>query len=149
MSNSLTKWILPSTDRGDPYRRAAVMYFIYGVVYLLGAILQITPERMGDFFGFVPWWAFYLLGALSVVFIPVLVWYRLKWFTRVLAFGPAIKMISLVLKQYRLFIAGETPLFYNWLFIFVAFLATVHLFQAGWGRQESTSFRTKEIAGRS
>jgi hypothetical protein len=110
------------------------MYFIYGMVYLLGAVLQITPERMGVFFGFVPWWAFYLLGTLTVFSLPFLVWYRLKWFTRVLAFGPAIKSISLVLKQYRFFIAGETPLFYNWLFIFVALLAATHLFQAGWGR---------------
>ncbi|AWT59153.1 MAG: hypothetical protein DF168_00333 [Candidatus Moanabacter tarae] len=132
MSNFLTEWILP-TARGDPYRRAAIMYLIYGIVYLLGAILQITPERMGVFFGFVPWWAFYLLGMLSVVFLPFLVWCRLKWFTRVLAFGPAIKSISLVFKQYRILVTGETPLFYNWLFIFVALFAAIHLFQAGWG----------------
>ena len=124
------------------------MYLIYGMVYLLGAILQITPERMGVFFGFVPWWAFYLLGALAVVLLPLLVWYRFKWFTRILAFGPAVKSVSLVWKQHRLYATGETPLFYNWFFLLVALWTALHLFRAGWGRQESAYFGANGTADR-
>ncbi len=119
------------------------MYLIYGIVYLFGAILQITPERMGVYFGFVPWWAFYLLGAVAVVLLPLLVWYRFKWFTRILGFGPAVKALSLILKQLRLHDAGETPFIYNWFFLVVAFWAALHLFRAGWGRQCLSHSRKK------
>jgi hypothetical protein len=119
----------------DPYRRAAVAYVVYGLVYLVGAILQLTPDRQRDFFGFVPWWAFYVAGAAVILTLPVLVWRRYKWFTRILSIFPAIKALSLFIKQGRLMGAGEPTVPYNWFFAVVALAAGALLFRAGWGLQ--------------
>ena len=115
-----------------PYRVAAVFYFFYGLVYLGGAISRLTPDRMVTFFGFVPWWAFYVAGGLMVAVLPLLVWRRYKWFTRIIAIGPAGKALSLCWRQART-PDGETAM-YDWFFIAVAITAAVLLFRAGWGR---------------
>ncbi len=124
--------------RRDPYRLAAVCYFLYGVVYLVGACIWLTPERMVTFFGFVPWWAFYVAGGLMVLALPLLVWRRFKWLTRVIALGPAGKALALCWRQGR----GPSDLsrdpasfVYDWFFLGVAILAAVLLFRAGWGNQ--------------
>ena len=83
----------------EPYRRAAVAYAAYGCVYLAGAVIQLTPERQRDFFGFVPWWVFYVAGAALVAGLPVLIWRRRMWFTRILAFFPVIKAVTLLIQQ--------------------------------------------------
>jgi ABC-type Na+ efflux pump permease subunit len=120
-----------------PYQRAAVAYLVYGLVYLLGAVLQLTPDRQRDFFGFVPWWVFYLAGVLVICTLPVFIWRQHKWFTRVLCFFPAIKALSLCVKQGRLLGAGEPSDIYNWFFAVVALVAAGLLFRAGWGTQKS------------
>ena len=109
----------PST-LADPYRRAAVAYFVYGVVYLVGAVIALSPDRQRDFFGFVPWWAFYIAGLALIITLPVLVWQRRMWFTRVLSIFPVIKALSLLIKQGKLMGQGEPSLTYNWFFALVA-----------------------------
>lgn len=123
------------TALADPYRRAAVAYGVYGIAYLVGAILQLTLDRQRDFFGFVPWWAFYVAGAALVLMLPVLIWRRYRWLSRILSFLVAIKALTLCIKQGRLMGAGEAPVPYNWFFIVVAIVAAGLLFRAGWGRQ--------------
>ncbi len=120
-----------------PYRRAAVGYAVYGSVYLLGAILQLTPDRQRDFFGFVLWWSFYIAGAALILTLPILVWRRFRWFTRILAFFPAIKAVTLLVKQGRLIGEGAPTNTYNWLFALVALVASALLFVAGWGAQST------------
>jgi len=122
----------------DPYRRAAVAYFVYGVVYLVGAVIALSPDRQRDFFGFVPWWAFYIAGLALIITLPVLVWQRRMWFTRVLSIFPVIKALSLLIKQGKLMGQGEPSLAYNWFFALVAMGAGVFLFRAGWGEQPSS-----------
>jgi hypothetical protein len=122
----------------DPYRRAAAAYFVYGVVYLVGAVIALSPERQRDFFGFVPWWAFYVAGLALIVTVPVLVWQRRMWFTRVLSVFPVLKALSLLIKQGKLIGQGEPTLAYNWFFALVAMGAGVLLFRAGWGEQTSS-----------
>jgi hypothetical protein len=122
----------------DPYRRAAVAYLVYGVVYLVGAVIRLSPERQRDFFGFVPWWAFYIAGLALIVVVPVLVWQRRMWFTRVLSVFPMLKALSLLIKQGKLIGQGEPSLAYNWFFALVAMGAGMFLFRAGWGEQTSS-----------
>ena len=61
---------LMSTARGQ----AAVAYFLYGVVYMVGAIGELDASRMRNFVGgTVPWWVFYVLGGAFIVVLPILV----------------------------------------------------------------------------
>ena len=117
----------------DPFHRAAVIYFIYGAIYFGGAMAQLTSDRKTVFFGFVPWWAFYVLGAIVVIGFPLLVWYRFKWFTRILAFGPLIKAGTLVARQLPAEIVSGSMNPFPWIFAAAAVWAAVHLFYAGWG----------------
>jgi hypothetical protein len=122
----------------EPYRRAAVAYAAYGCVYLAGAVIQLTPERQRDFFGFVPWWVFYVAGAALVAGLPVLIWRRRMWFTRILAFFPVIKAVTLLIQQGKLVGQGEPTVPYSWFFAVVAMTAGVLLFRAGWGPQSTS-----------
>lgn len=119
-------------DEVDPFRRAAVIYFIYGAIYFLGAIVQLTSERKVQFFGFVPWWVFYVLGAIVMVGFPLLVWNRLKWFTRILVFGPLIKAGTLAARELPAELAGGSINPFPWIFFLAAIWATAHIFYAGW-----------------
>ncbi len=129
----------------DPYRRAAAAYAAYGLVYLTGAVMQLTPDRQRDFFGFVPWWVFYLAGLLVVCTLPVLVWRRYRWLTRVLSVFPAIKAFTLLIKQGRLMGIGEPTVIFNWFFAAVALVAAVLLFRAGWGAQDQARVGTSSV----
>ncbi len=135
--------------RIDPYHLAAGFYFFYGLCYLGGAIVALTPQRMGTFFGFVPWWAFYVAGGIMVVLLPLLVSRRYRWFTRIIAFGPAAKALTLCWRQGRLLgaapaadvatdAANRASLAYDWFFLIVAVIAAVLLFRAGWGDRRPT-----------
>ena len=131
----------------NPQRRfkaAAILYALYGLVYLGGAVAALTPERQRDFFGFVPWWVFYLVGLALVLALPVLVWKQWVWFTRILAFGPAGKALTLIWKQGRLAQAGEDTSLYNWFFAGVAILAALALGTVGWSTKPGST-GTKEI----
>src|SRR5262249_14009903 len=132
--------------RSDAYRQAALWYFLYGVVYLVGAVLALTPRRMVPFWG-IPWWAFYVVGALLVVTLPVLVWRGYKGSTRIRHRGPTAKALSVCWRQGRLMsgavVAGDAAtdaanrasFVYNWFFLLVAVVAAIMLLRAGWGRE--------------
>ncbi len=119
----------------NPYRRGAVAYLVYGCVYMLGAAMQLTPERQHDFFG-VPWWAFFVVGAMLVAGVPVLIWREYRRFTAVLSIFPGIKAMTLVWKQGKLMGAGEPTNQYNWFFAVVAMTASIMLFRAGFGSKK-------------
>ena len=129
----------------DPFRRAAVIYFFYGAIYFGGAIVQLTSERRTVFFGFVPWWAFYLLGALVVIGFPLLVWNRFKWFTRILAVGPFIKASTLAARQLPAEVESGSINPFPWIFAATAIWAAVHLFYAGW--RDLLAIRRPENSG--
>ena len=122
----------------NPFRAAALAYLVYGCVYLLGAALQMTPDRQHDFYG-VPWWGFFVGGALLLMGLPVLIWQERRRFTQVLSIFPGLKALTLVVKQGKLMGAGEPTNLYNWFFIVVAVAASVLLFRAGFGPPAESS----------
>jgi hypothetical protein len=118
------------------YRRAAVAYAIYGVLYMGGALAALDEDRKVTFFGFVPWWAFYLAGALLLAVFPVLVWRKFKWIARILCIGPAIKALVLFWRMGIDMQAGDGFSAYQGLFALAAVGAASLLALAGWGPQE-------------
>jgi glucan phosphoethanolaminetransferase (alkaline phosphatase superfamily) len=125
--------------RKEPYRQAAVAYAAYGAVYMFGAIVQLDQERQREFFGVLPWWSFYLVGAGIMVWFPILIWKRHRTFTRVLSIFPFIKAMTLLVKQGKMLGAGEEAVTYNWFFAIVAVAASVLLMKAGFSREEQAS----------
>jgi phosphoglycerol transferase MdoB-like AlkP superfamily enzyme len=98
---------------------------------MAGAVAALDAERKGTFFGFVPWWAFYVAGGLLLAILPVLVWKQYKWLTRILCFGPAVKALVLF---WRMGLgAGEGVDPFQAFFALVAVLAASMLALAGWG----------------
>ena len=73
------------------YQDAAVGYFVYGLIYLAGAIYL---DRIGRGPGGSVWW--YLIGAAMAFGFPYLIWKRFKWMTRVLALLVLVRVIGLV-----------------------------------------------------
>jgi hypothetical protein len=118
-----------------PYRRAAVAYAVYGAIYFGGACASLGEDRRGTYFGFVPWWVFFVAGALILLILPVLIWKRWMWLTRILCLGPAAKALVLCWRMAQPIEAGSPPLVFNLVFAGAAMVATVALFQAGWGPQ--------------
>ena len=117
------------------YQRAAIAYLVYGCVYMGGAVAEILADetRQKSFFGgHVPWWAFYVVGALLIALMPVLVWKRYKWLTRILAFGPAGKAITLFWLMGKDLREGGGLDAYSLIFAFVAVGAACLLAYAGW-----------------
>ena len=114
-------------------------YAVYGLVYMFGAIVQLDQERQREFFGVLPWWSFYLVGAAIIAWFPVLIWNRRRTFTRVLSIFPFIKAMTLLIKQGKLLGAGEEALVYNWFFAVVAVTASVLLMKAGFSKEEQVS----------
>lgn len=83
---------LTSTARGQ----AAVAYFLYGVVYMGGAIGELDASRMRRFVaGTVPWWAFYVLGGVFIVVLPILVAKGYRYLALVLAILTGAKSLYL------------------------------------------------------
>ena len=76
---------------------------------------------------------FFVVGALLLIGLPVLIWQGHRRFTQVLSIFPALKALTLVVKQGKLMGAGEPTLVYNWFFAGVALIASVLLFRAGFG----------------
>ena len=119
--------------RTDSYAQAATFYLFYGLVYFGGAVAALTPDRKVTFFGFVPWWAFYVAGLVLICTLPLLVWRGAKWLTRFLTIAVAIKALTLCWKQGRLIQSGEGADPYTWFFIVVAIAAAALLFRASFG----------------
>jgi len=118
------------------YQRAAIAYIVYGSLYMGGAVAALDEERKSTFFGFVPWWAFYVAGALLLAALPVLVWRRYKWLTRILCFGPAVKALVLFWRTGLDLRAGEGLDLFQVVFALTAVGAASLLAVAGWGSQE-------------
>ena len=114
----------------QPYAQAALAYAVYGVVYLGGALLELTPERMKTSFGFVPWWSWYVIGALMVASLPVFLWRKVRWLAFVLAAGTGTKFTWLVYSQGRHLANNEPTSLYNWMFAVVAACACGLLIRA-------------------
>jgi|APSaa5957512493_1039668.scaffolds.fasta_scaffold215382_1 hypothetical protein len=117
----------------QPYHRAALAYATYGLVYLFGAWLQLTPDRQHDFHG-VPWWFFFVVGAALIAVVPALIWRGYRRFTRIMSVFPAIKAMTLLFKQGKAMGADGPVSLYNWFFIAVALCASVVMFKAGMGQ---------------
>jgi len=82
------------------YRAAAAAYFVYGLLYLAGAIylgqVGASPRALrADSI----WW--YLLGGAMVVVLPLLIWKQFKWVTRGLALLVFLRVMGLA----RLFLS--------------------------------------------
>ena len=122
----------------NPFKTAALAYFVYGCTYLLGAALQMTPDRQHDFYG-LPWWSFFVVGAVLVLGMPVLIRQERRRFTQILSVFPAIKALTLVVKQGKLMGASEPTIAYNWFFAAVALTASVLLFRAGFSSSPESS----------
>jgi hypothetical protein len=106
---------------------------------MFGAVVQLDQERQREFFGVLPWWSFYLVGAGIIMWFPVLIWKRRRTFTRILSIFPFIKAMTLLIKQGKLLGAGEEALTYNWFFAVVAISASVLLMKAGFSKEKQSS----------
>jgi len=128
---------LRSDRTGGPwlgrFRAAAVAYGIYGSVYLGGAIAALSPDRKVAVWG-VPWWSYYLLGALFLALFPVLLWRGNLWLGRLLALGTGGKTLALCWKQGRL-IGSDEPSLFTWFFLAVAATTTLVLARASFRRR--------------
>jgi hypothetical protein len=125
-------------NRTPSRSRAALGYFFYGVVYLVGAMMELDPSRKIIFWGFVPWWSFYIAGALVMVTIPIFVARGVIWLTWIIAFFVAGKAGWLVWMQGRSFQQNASVDSYNTFFALVAGVAAMLLFHAALeGRRRS------------
>src|SRR5262245_26173512 len=124
------------------YRQADIGYFVYGVIYLTGAIYLGRIGRGPD--GTV-WW--YLIGAAMAFGLPCLIWQRFKWVTRILAVLVLVRVIGLVRIAVRY---GTEPVPLPWggeistshgaiVFMLIAVTACILLARAGWQRSPAAT----------
>jgi hypothetical protein len=119
-----------------PQTQAAIAYFVYGVVYMIGAVLELDDSRRRMFVGgHVPWWVFYAIGGLFVVGLPLLVQRGVRWVIALLALFTAAKALYLF---YRTGVAFSP---FQLFFALVALVAAVLLARA-WVRTSSSSRTT-------
>ncbi len=116
--------------RSPAFGLAARAYFVYGCIYLGGAVAALGPERRHTFFGFVPWWAFYLVGAGFVVVFPRLIHRGVRWLSVLLALSVAGKALTLCFQQGRAWASGEELSPFRLGFFVVAATTAVLLFRA-------------------
>lgn len=108
-----------------PQIQAAAGYFVYGVVYLSGAIRELDDSRRKNFFGdLIPWWVFYVAGVIFLFIFPVLVAKGYRWIAALLAIFTAGKALYLF---YRLGGAFDP---FNLFFALIAAAATILLARA-------------------
>mgnify|MGYP003577152112 CR=1 FL=1 len=117
------------------YHQAAIVYLIYGIIYLVGA-LHLASVGAGPRGG--AFW--FILGGLMALIFPLLVWKGFKWFTRILAVFVAVRVLGLI--RIVLDTTGEGVLM-PWggtfpvrlgavLFLIIAGAACFMLIRAGW-----------------
>lgn len=119
--------------RSDPYAQAALGYFVYGGAYLAGAALRLAPERRVDSFGMVPWWAWFVAGALLWLVLPLLILRRWRWLVLPLALGPIGRGLFLAWRQGRAVTAGGGMSVFEAAWAVVALVAGALLIRAGLG----------------
>ena len=120
-----------------PDRRAAVAYWFYGLVYFVGSVAFLTPERQGARYG-MPFWVWYVAGAAIWLGLPPLIWRGARRLAKVLAFFVGFKGLWLMYKQGLALGAGEPTLLYNWFFAATAMVACVMLYRASWARRDAS-----------
>ncbi len=116
------------------FRYAAIAYAVYGIVYMVGGVLELTPERRVTFWGFMPWWAFYVAGALILFTLPIFVWQGVRWLALTLCFFTAFKALWMVGIQGRRLATGDPTDLFDWVFSTVAAIAAGLLLNAGLNR---------------
>ena len=119
--------LLQSNTAQEAYKKAAIAYAIYGVVYMIGAVLELNEARMKVFWGFVPWWAFYIAGTALMLSMPFLIYRKMRWIAGLLAVGVAGKTLYLIYSQGRHVTQGDKTDPYNWFFSLVAMITTAFL----------------------
>lgn len=129
------------------YRQAAITYFIYGFIYLSGAVYLAAVDvvaRSGL--------AWFLVGAVFVLVLPPLIWYEFKWITRILAVLVCVRAIGLgrtILtsggETVPLPWGGEWPMRYGaFVFLLVAVVTDGMLVRAGWNLELGKRIRRSE-----
>lgn len=137
------------TPRETRFRQAAVAYFVYGVLYMAGAIYLasqgIGTQRMTGLAGGIVW---FVLGTLFIVVFP---WFIAKgpqasgylWFTRILtllvafrAFGVGQVALRPTIPTVPLPGGGEVSMALGaWVFFLITLGTMVMLARASWSRQ--------------
>jgi hypothetical protein len=124
------------------YNQAAIGYFVYGLIYLAGAIYL---GRIGRGPGGTAWW--YLIGAAMAFGFPYFIWKRFKWVTRVLA----VLLLGRVIGLVRIAARSESdPVPLPWggeiatshgalVFMLIAVLTCLLLARAGWQRSPAAA----------
>lgn len=89
---------------------------------MIGAVIELSDDRKRNFMrGHVPWWVFYLVGAVFVIGFPLLINRGYRWFTGVLALLVAGKALYLFYGLSKSFVA------FNLFFALVALVAACTL----------------------
>jgi hypothetical protein len=124
------------------YTQAAIGYFVYGLIYLAGAIYlgRIGRGPAGN----ILW---YLIGAAMALGFPYLIWKQFKWMTRVLAVLVLVRVIGLVRIAARsesdavpLPWGGEIATSHGAIvFMLIAVLTCILLARAGWQRSTAAA----------
>lgn len=137
------------TTREDRFRQAAWTYFVYGVIYLVGAVYLASQGIAVRRTGAGPVAVWFLVGALLIVVFPWLIargargWGYL-WFTRILtllvayrAFEVARVALAPRLRSVPLPGGGELPMAVGAGIFFLITLATMAMLaRAAWSRRE-------------
>lgn len=130
------------TVRGDidarsrKYRQAAIGYFVYGAIYLAGAI-HLSGIGEGPAAG----WIWFAVGAAMAVGFPILIWMEFKWVTRILALLVTVRVIGLLRivstggeETVSLPWGGEIRMLHGAIvFLLIAAAECYLLIRAGWG----------------
>lgn len=137
------------TPREARFRQAAIAYFVYGLLYMAGAIylasLGIGTQRMTGVTGGIVW---FVLGTLFIVVFP---WFITQgprapgylWFTRILtllvafrAFGVGQVALRPTIPTVPLPGGGEVSMALGaWVFFLITLGTMVMLARASWSRQ--------------
>ncbi|MFQ5893519.1 MAG: hypothetical protein ACE5H5_04320 [Nitrospinota bacterium] len=134
--------LLKRCRRLNPYQQAALVYLLYGLLYLAGAAYLAAIGRVMRGSPVV-WFA---LGSLFVLLFPVLIWRGFKWVTRLLSILLALRVVGLVKVLVTssptwvplpggLHLPQRVGVF---LFLLVAMVACAATARAGWGRPKAT-----------
>ena len=123
----------------DAYAMAAVGYAVYGTIYLIGAVLELSPERKVTSLGFIPWWSWYLVGVGLIAAMPVFLARGVRWLAILLALGSGSKCLFLVWQHSRHLVNGQALDVYNVFFAIVALVACALLIRAALSKPSSSS----------
>lgn len=123
------------TPRAKKYRQAAVGYFIYGLIYLFGA-MYLSTRGEGPGGG----WIWFGVGAAMVVLFPILIWKEMKWAARILAVLVAVRVLGILrliadgaAQTVEMPWGGELPMLYGAIvFVLIAAAECYLLVRAGW-----------------